>query len=198
MNNQFQIDAFILAGGKSSRMGTDKGLLLFNDKHLIEWSIEELQKIFSKIVIVSNKQVYKKFKLSVIKDIRKNLGPAGGIYSALKYTKADYIFVISCDMPLITSEAIHFLVSQLNSCDILVPLCQNKVQPLFALYSKNCFLKWKELIDKGETKLQVMIEQFNIKKVSVNNNPLFKAEQFININDRNDLSKAFQLINNES
>lgn len=198
MNNQFQIDAFILAGGKSSRMGTDKGLLLFNDKHLIEWSIEELQKIFSKIVIVSNKQVYKKFKLSVIKDIRKNLGPAGGIYSALKYTKADYIFVISCDMPLITSEAIHFLVSQLNGCDILVPLCQNKVQPLFALYSKNCFLKWKELIDKGETKLQVMIEQFNVKKVSVNNNPLFKAEQFININDRNDLSKAFQLINNES
>lgn len=101
-------------------------------------------------------------------------------------------------MPLITSEAIQFLVSQLNGCDILVPLCQNKVQPLFALYSKNCFLKWKELIDKGETKLQVMIEQFNIKKVSVNNNPLFKAEQFININDRNDLSKAFQLINNES
>ncbi|HNL83148.1 MAG TPA: molybdenum cofactor guanylyltransferase [Chitinophagaceae bacterium] len=188
------IDAFVLAGGKSSRMGTDKGLLLFKNKHLVEWAIDELQLIFDKVIIVSNKQVYKKFKLEVIKDVKKNLGPAGGIYSILKHTKTNYVVVVSCDMPFINSNAIAFLINQCNDYDITIPVYKNKLQPLCAVYSKNCLVKWKELIDKNEIKLQNMIEHFNVLKINVDDNSLFNESQFVNINDRNDFENAFQLL----
>ncbi|MBK7734947.1 MAG: NTP transferase domain-containing protein [Chitinophagaceae bacterium] len=71
------IHAYLLAGGKSSRMGTDKGLLHFQNKYLVEWVINELQFVFEKITIVANNAVYQKFNLEVIEDEIKNIGPAG-------------------------------------------------------------------------------------------------------------------------
>ncbi|MCX6312923.1 MAG: NTP transferase domain-containing protein, partial [Bacteroidetes bacterium] len=72
------ITGFILAGGKSSRMGTDKGLIIFNEETIIQQVIAQLKPVVNNLVIVSNNTTYEKFGLEVIGDIIKDIGPAGG------------------------------------------------------------------------------------------------------------------------
>lgn len=187
------INAYILAGGKSSRMGSDKGFVLFKGKPLIEKVIEQLQPLFEKIIIVSNNSEYKKFGLGVIEDLIKDIGPAGGIHAALSNTQSEKVFIVSCDMPFITTDAARFIIKHSVNQQITLFLYQGKIQPLFGVYSKDCLQKWEQLIGQGIIKLQEMITHFDLQKIDVSNNPSFNDLLFTNINDKHDLNKAQQL-----
>ncbi len=192
------IEAYILAGGNSSRMGTDKGLLNFQSKYLIEWVSNELQFVFEKITIVSNNEWYNKFGLEVIEDAIKNIGPAGGIFTALKHTNSEYIFVVSCDMPFVTAQAISFVIGQSACAQITIPVYHNKMQPLFAVYAKSCLPLWEQLIEQNMIKLQEMVAHFNLLKLNVDCNNIFDEKVLMNINDKNDLERGFQFLKNEN
>src|ERR1035437_7677768 len=97
------LNGYILAGGKSSRMGTDKGLLVFNKKTIIQHVIAQLKPVVKEVIIVSNNRDYEKFGVKVIADIIKNIGPAGGIHAALSHSNTNHNFIVSCDMPFITA-----------------------------------------------------------------------------------------------
>ena len=84
------ITGIILAGGKSSRMGSDKGFLKLNDKRFVLYSIEALKPLVSEILIVSDNENYDTFGYKRIEDIIKNSGPVAGIYSGLKASKTEY------------------------------------------------------------------------------------------------------------
>lgn len=187
------INAYILAGGKSSRMGSDKGFVLFKGKPLIEKVIEQLQPLFEKIIIVSNNSEYKKFGLEVIEDLIKDIGPAGGIHAALSNTQSEKVFIVSCDMPFITTDTARFIIKHSVNQQITLFLYQGKIQPLFGVYSKDCLQKWEQLIGQGIIKLQEMITHFDLQKIDVSNNPSFNDLLFTNINDKHDLNKAQQL-----
>ncbi len=73
----------ILAGGKSSRMGTEKGLVEINHKKMIEYSIDQLKKVTENIIIISNTNKYNYLKYPVYEDLIKDIGPIGGIYTGL-------------------------------------------------------------------------------------------------------------------
>jgi len=188
------INGYILAGGKSSRMGTDKGLLLFEGKAMIQYVIEQMQAVFSKLVLVSNNPEYEKFGLEVIPDLIKDSGPAGGIYTALKHSKAKLNFMVSCDMPFITKEAIAFIIENTNESQIVLLENQGKIEPLFGIYSKDCENIWLELIQQNTIKLQKMVSHFNLKTIPVENNEIFKKSFFNNINTKEDFDNASNLI----
>ena len=189
-----QINAYILAGGKSSRMGTDKGLLLFEGKAMIQYVIEQMQPIFEKLVIVSNNPEYEKFGLEVIPDLIKDIGPAGGIYTALKHSDTQLNFMVSCDMPFITKEAITFIIENTNESQIILLENQGKLEPLFGIYSKDCEQIWLELIQQNTIKLQKMVSYFKLKIIPVENNEIFKESFFKNINTKEDFDNALKLI----
>ena len=186
------INGYILAGGKSTRMGTDKGLLLFNNQPIVQTIIEQLQPAVTKIMIVSNNDEYEKFGLEVIPDLIKNVGPAGGIHAALHHTDCEQIFVVSCDMPFITSNAIQFMIGQISRAQIILPQNQSKPEPLFGVYSKECLPLWQKLIQQEKIKLLEMVTHFDLLKINVDQNELFTASFFTNINDANDLQKALK------
>jgi len=188
------IHGYILAGGKSSRMGTDKGLLLFEGKAMIQYVIEQMQAVFSKLVLVSNNPEYEKFGLEVIPDLIKDSGPAGGVYTALKHSKAKLNFMVSCDMPFITKEAIAFIIENTNESQIVLLENQGKIEPLFGIYSKDCENIWLELIQQNTIKLQKMVSHFNLKTIPVENNEIFKKSFFNNINTKEDFDNASNLI----
>lgn len=191
------INGYILAGGKSSRMGTDKGLLLLNGKLIIQHVIEQLQPTVQKVVIVSNNTDYDKTGLEVIGDIIKDIGPAGGIYTALSHSTTKYNFVVSCDMPFISSYAIDYVIQHSFQSQITLPILQEKIEPLFGVYSKDCLLKWEELIGKGIIKLQTLINNFDTLQLDVTENDLFNEVLFANINTKNDLESAIKIIADE-
>lgn len=183
-------NGYILAGGKSSRMGSDKGLMQLKGKAVILHVIEQLQMAVNKVTIVSNNPEYKKFGFEVIGDLVKDIGPAGGIYSALNHSTVDKNFVVSCDMPLITSRAVKFFIEKSTQNEITLPMYKQKLEPLFGVYSKTCLFKWKELIDKKTVKLQELVEYFNVWKLNVDENELFDDKTFMNLNTKEDIEEV--------
>jgi molybdopterin-guanine dinucleotide biosynthesis protein A len=187
-------NGYILAGGKSSRMGTDKGLLEFEGKAMIEHVIHQMKPLFEKLVIVSNNPEYEKFGLEVIPDLIKNIGPAGGIFTALHHSDVDINFVVSCDMPFITQEAIEFVINNTNESQIVLLENQGKLEPLFGVYAKECESIWLQLIEQNTIKLQEMVLQFKLKTIPIENNDLFSFSFFKNINTQEDFNNALNLI----
>lgn len=192
INKKTIFDCYILAGGKSSRMGKDKGLLNFNNQPLIQTIVEQLQPAVNKIIIVSNNTDYEKFGLDVIPDVIKNIGPAGGIHAALSNAQSEQIFIVSCDMPFITPQAAAYMMQHKAHSQIVLPLYHGKIQPLFGVYARLCLAKWKQLIEQGIIKLQEMITHFDLLKIDIENNKLFNDLLFTNINDINDYNKALK------
>ena len=186
------INGYILAGGKSSRMGTDKGLLILNGKAIVQIIIENLQSAVNRIIIVSNNAEYEKFGLEVIPDLIKDKGPAVGIHAALSHTDAENIFILSCDMPNITTDAIQYIMDQASHSQITLPVNHGKTEPLFGVYSQKCLPLWQQLIEQGMIKLQEMVTHFELLKIDVDNNKLFNDSLFLNINNKNDFQNALK------
>lgn len=184
---------YILAGGKSSRMGMDKGLMQLNGQPIIKYVITQLQPVVHKLVIVSSNPEYKKFGIEVIADPIKERGPAGGIYTALNHSDSAINFIVSCDMPFITTAGMQYIVQQQAQSQIILPMHGQKTEPLFGIYVKSCLVKWLALIEQGTFKLQDMVVQFDLKKIQVDNNNLFTDHFFMNINTKTDLEKAINL-----
>lgn len=189
-NNLKGVTGYILAGGKSSRMGTDKGLLLLEGKPMIQYVIEQMQLIFDKVVIVSNNPEYKKFGLDVIPDLIKDIGPAGGIYTALHHSGTKLNFVVSCDMPFVTAVAIEFVIRNSEESQVILLENKGRIEPLFGMYSKECEAIWLKLIEEGKIKLQEMVLNFKFKVIPIENNEIFGANFFKNINTKEDLKNA--------
>ncbi len=186
------VNGYILAGGKSSRMGADKGLLTFHGKPIVQKIIDQLKPAVKNVIIVSNNIEYKKFGFEVIADLIKDIGPAGGIHTALSHTDAEQIFVVSCDMPYITTDAIQYMIEQASQSQITLPLNHERMEPLFGVYSKKCLPIWQQLIEQGMIKLQEIVTHFELLKVNIDNNELFNDLLFLNINDKNDLQRALK------
>ncbi|MCL4167425.1 UNVERIFIED_CONTAM: hypothetical protein GTU68_012318, partial [Idotea baltica] len=105
------ITGIILAGGKSSRMGTDKGFLFLNNKPFVQYSIDALMPLVSEIIIVSDNPDYDVFGFKRINDSTKNAGPVAGICSGLEASSTDYNLILSCDIPLISSQILERLIN---------------------------------------------------------------------------------------
>lgn len=189
---------YILAGGKSTRMGMDKGLMLLNDQPIIQHVIDQLQRVVNTVIIVSNNVEYKKFGCEVVEDVLKDVGPAGGIYSALHHSTDKKNFVVSCDMPFITADAIRFMIDHADTSEITLPLHNENLEPLFGVYSKQCLPKWKLLIEKGIVKLQDLTKHFNLLKITVDGNKIFDEMLFMNLNTQEDFEKAAHLTTQKS
>jgi molybdopterin-guanine dinucleotide biosynthesis protein A len=183
------VTGYILAGGKSSRMGTDKGLILFKGKAIIQHVIEQLQPVTEKVVIVSNNPEYKKFDVEVIPDLIRDFGPAGGIYTALSHSKTEQNFVLSCDTPFVTTAAIEYMLQNANQSQITLTTHEGRLEPLFGVYTKSCLVQWDIFIQKGFLKLKDIVSSFDLLQLNIDNNPLFDNNFFMNINTPEDLKK---------
>lgn len=183
--NEFQhISIIILAGGKSSRMGQDKGLMLLNGKPMVEHVIETAKQITTEIIIVANNDDYKKFGLPIFKDDYQDKGPLGGIYTGLKNSLTEYNLILSCDIPFVKKDLLQFIISESSENDITVAAFKDKTHPLIAVYRKTCESVVKSCIEQNELKVLNLFKKLNTKQVDVSH---FDSSNFRNINSENDL-----------
>ena len=117
-----KIQGIVLAGGKSSRMGQEKGLVKFRGKPLVEYAVEALSGICDSVVISTANPGYAYMGLTLIEDEIPDCGPLGGIYSCMKQEKADLFLVLSCDLPFVTPDLLSHLVEQYLGWDAVVPM----------------------------------------------------------------------------
>ena len=107
MVEERNITTIILAGGKSTRMKEDKGLIHFNGKMLVEVVIDAVKKITTNIIIITSTPAYKQFGCTCIEDEIKEKGPLGGILTGLANSSTKKNLVVGCDMPFL-SHTLHF------------------------------------------------------------------------------------------
>ena len=184
------MNGYILAGGKSSRMGSNKGLMLFKGKPLIQHVIEQLEPAVKRVVLVADNAAYEQFGLDVIPDLIKDIGPAGGVYSALMHTDTGHNFIVSCDMPFVKTNAIEYIIQRSFHSQITLPVHHQKTEPLCGVYAKECLTKWHELVLQNVIRLHDMITYFKLLKLNVDNNKLFNDPLFQNINTKYDFESA--------
>jgi len=178
----------ILAGGKSSRMGEDKGLVLLNGKPMIQYVIEALKEVVSEISIISNNESYHKFGVPVYSDIIKEKGPVGGIYTGLYHSTTELNFCISCDVPMISSDFIFWLLNRSGNAFVTLPMYKDKVHQMIGVYSKQVLSNFQESVEKEHLKLSqvnndMACEIIDIEKEYANFDELI----FSNINTKNEL-----------
>ncbi|MFI1743377.1 molybdenum cofactor guanylyltransferase [Thalassobellus sediminis] len=168
MIDKKNITGIILAGGKSTRMGTDKGFLLLNGKPFTQYSIDALQPLVSEILIVSDNPDYDIFGCKRINDITKNAGPVAGICSGLEASSTEYNLILSCDIPLITSDILKKLIKAIDDTSEVIQIESNgKSMPLIALYKKQCKEIFSKLLKGDERRLRVAVNACQSKNIAL-------------------------------
>ena len=160
MSSYQNISAYILCGGKSSRMQTEKGLVCFNGKSFIQHIIEAVKPLSDSIVLVTKNQDYKVFGYEIIEDVITDKGPVGGIHTVLNHTKTENNLILSCDVPFITTQVLNILIENHlnNKYNITFLSDENKNYPLIGIYNKQVKNAFYEAILNNELKLQKVVE----------------------------------------
>lgn len=157
MKPEVEIEAYVLAGGKSSRMGKDKGLVLFNGQPMISYVLKALGETGIPFNIIANNEGYEKFGHPVYPDLVVDKGPMGGLLTAFSNTKAKAVLLMSCDMPLVNCEAIKQLIDKTKNNQIIAPTEEGRVNPLFALYPLSLKQEVERRITDGRLKMTDLI-----------------------------------------
>ena len=189
-----QFEAFILAGGASSRMGVDKSQLLIGNKSLTQHIANTLFNVSTSVTIVGRQPEDARIKSAM--DVYPHWGALGGLHGALHACKGEWVFVVACDLPLITSELITRLASERNDNEAIVPIQQDgRPQPLCAFYRVDpCLERATELIEKGFRRPLDLLENVKTRWVAFSELEELPESQnfFVNINTPEDYYEAIQ------
>ena len=185
-------EAFILAGGASRRMGTDKSQLLIDRQTFTERISETLLKVTDSITIVGKES--EGVTLPSVADVYPHWGALGGLHAALTACRRDWAIVVACDLPFVTAELFSTLVSMRLDHEAVVPIQPDgRPQPLAALYRVDpCRQRATELIEAGRRRPLDLLEAVNTRWVSFDElTNLEQAERFfVNINTPSDYYEA--------
>jgi molybdopterin-guanine dinucleotide biosynthesis protein A len=180
----------ILAGGKSTRMGQDKATIKIGEKSLIRIVYDKVKEVFDDVIIISRfHDTIETINAPVLKDVVPFGNSMTGIASALLYSETPYTFVVACDMPFLSTEAIKYMVKEAAGEDIIIPKTKLGFEPLHAIYNRSCIAHFLRLIGQDKLKVTGILPFVNVKELREepcffrNNNPVFT-----NINVMNDLS----------
>lgn len=177
-----QLTGIILAGGKSSRMGTDKAFLEIGGKTLLHRAVEFCQPFCDEILVSSNNPEHKVGGFRLINDEIRDCGPMGGIYSCLKQSKNEWNFVLSVDAVYVQKNFVNFLITGIQGFDVVVPIHSGKKEPLIALYHKKLVREFKLKLEAGNYKMHFLLEE--VKTNFINSNHWLETypKLFYNLN----------------
>lgn len=190
MTNTNTIQAYILAGGKSSRMGSEKGLVHLLGKPFVVHILETLKTLTPNIAILSNTDLYNHFGYPVYSDIIKEKGPLSGIHTGLVNSKHEFNLFVSCDVPLVNTDLLKFLVNSINSYnDTYIIEHNGTTEPLCGIYSKKSTEVIKELLYKNELSVHQALQHLSTELLDVSNHSFYTKNIFCNINSKVELKK---------
>jgi len=191
----------VLAGGKSLRFGTDKSQAILGNKNLINHVLDKILIKFDEILIVANHKIQfnKNDKIYLISDYHKDLGPLGGIYSAMKWIKDnnkpyEWIISLPTDTPFFEAKILDEFFNKTSEKEkkLFFIKSNNKRHNIFGLWSLDLFKSLeKDLLENNERKVETWANKIGVETININ----FEGQDpFFNINTTDDLEKAKKYI----
>ena len=196
--------SIILAGGRGSRFGRNKVLETVGGKSLIQWVIERLATLSTESIIVTAPgdcfaslaaNISLSPRIKMVADIYPGKGPLGGIYTGLTESASSRAIVVGCDMPFLNVALLDYMTQISPPFDVVVPRIGEWVEPLCAIYSKNCLAPIQRLLQRNELRISELFKVVRVKYVEEDEINRFDPEHlsFFNINTQADLYKARKL-----
>ena len=191
----------VLAGGKSLRFGEDKSQVKLNNKSLIDHILSEVLSEFKELLIVSNNPIeFKKSEnISIISDFKNNLGPLGGVLTAMKWikdNKKDYqwISTFPTDTPFFKNQILKDFHNKINlkNGKLFFIKSNNTRHNIFGLWSIDLADKLEKDLENGDRKVEDWANKVGVNIIDMQ---FEKNDPFFNINTKEDLEKAKNIFN---
>ena len=185
----------LMAGGKSSRMGTDKSFVLLDGKPLIEHLMRRTASLGQNetILIANRPDDYAHFGLPMFSDVLPEKGSLGGIYSAVYHSQSEYTLVLACDMPFANPALLRHMIGLLDSpYDVVVPRVAGYPEGLHAIYGKTCLPAIRARLDADHLKVIGFYEDVRVRYLDEAEYQRFDAQglSFFNVNTPEELERA--------
>jgi molybdopterin-guanine dinucleotide biosynthesis protein A len=161
------IDGFILAGGASRRMGTDKARLRLGEWTFVERIRQALSAIAARISLVGGRPAANVWEGPVVPDIYTDWGALGGLHAALAHAQQPWVAIVACDLPFVTAELFTYLAACRDQFAAVVPAqADGRWQPLCALYARQpCLVEVEKLIASGERRPRALLQRVPTRRV---------------------------------
>lgn len=189
MEEKNELTGIILAGGKSSRMGYDKGLAIVNGKKMIEHVYAALSQVVDKVIIVANSDSYNYLNVPVYEDMYKEIGPVAGIYTGLSHSTTEKNIIVACDMPFVSPQLLTTILEHIGNNQIVVPTVNDHLEPLCGCYKKEILEELKEIIEMEVYPVHRVIEFFDHLALKINEEETNAGTVFTNINKPEDIEQ---------
>jgi molybdopterin-guanine dinucleotide biosynthesis protein A len=186
----------ILAGGRSSRMGTDKAFVRVLGRPLIEDILAQVAGLGDETLIVTNRpDDYSYLGVPLFTDVLPDKGALGGIYSALYTATGRHVLCIACDMPFVVRPLLDYLISLIPAADAVVPRLAGEAEPFRAIYSRDCLGAIRAALDAGRMRVISFFPDVRVRYVDEAEIERFDPRHlsFFNVNTPADLEQARRL-----
>jgi molybdopterin-guanine dinucleotide biosynthesis protein A len=185
------ISVAVIAGGKSVRFGSPKAEALFEDKHLVDYSIQIGYRLSREVFLVTaNTDPFENPFAPAVRDLIPNCGPLGGILTALLYSSNPWICTLPCDMPLITPEIARVLSTRRSGTRPVVARSEKGLEPLLAIWPVEVWNVIYYLLRNDRNSIRDALRRLDAIEVYIPEIlPDYKPQIFTNINYKEDLRK---------
>jgi len=187
------VTAFILAGGKSTRMGADKAFVMLDGRTLLARALDVARSVTADVRIVGDPTKFAPFA-SVVEDVFRNCGPLGGIHAALRSSQADQNLILAVDVPFVSPVLLNYLIQRARDSAAMVTVAQTDggYQPLCAVYRRDFADAAEHSLRAGRYKIDTLFEPTRTHLITEKEleRAGFSPRMFRNLNTPQELAEA--------
>ena len=179
------VTGVILAGGASSRMGSNKALLPHKGGRFIESIYRELSEIFAEVILVTNTpEQYAFLPCRKVPDLFVGMGALAGIHAGLAQSSNPAAFTVGCDMPHLDPWLIRHIANRGLGCDLVLPRSEFGYEPLHALYREGCLPVMEQCLKNGQRRIVSILPHLRVREIAAAEIARFDPDfdSFSNIN----------------
>jgi molybdopterin-guanine dinucleotide biosynthesis protein A len=190
---EFGVTAFVLAGGKSSRMGSDKAFLRLGDETLLARALKMAGAVAGDVQIVGDAGKFTGFG-RVVEDVYRDRGPLGGIHAALSSSTTELNLMLAVDLPFVETRFLDYLILRARESGALVtvPRANSGLQPLCAVYRRGFIEVAEQALREGKNKIDSLFTRVGTCVIEENELECagFSGVMFRNLNTPEEFEKA--------
>jgi molybdopterin-guanine dinucleotide biosynthesis protein A len=187
------LTAFLLAGGKSTRMGTDKAFVRLDGRTLLARALDLARSITSEVHIVGDASKFSPYA-AVIEDVFRDCGPLGGIHAALRVSSSELNLILAVDVPFVSPDLLQYLVTRArnSTADVTVPRACGGWQPLCAVYRRKFADAAERALRAGHCKIDALFATVRVQAIEEEElaGCGFSPAMFRNLNTKEELEEA--------
>jgi molybdopterin-guanine dinucleotide biosynthesis protein A len=186
----------ILAGGQSSRMGTDKSFVRLAGRPLIEHILAQAAGLGDETLIITNQpRDYAYLGVPLFGDVLPGRGALGGLFSALSWASRRHVLCMACDMPYLARPLAEYLIRLAPAAQAVVPRLAGQPEPFRAIYERACLGSLRAALEAGQLKVSDFLARLPVRYLDEAEIDRFDPQHlsFINLNTPAEVEQARQV-----